>query len=208
VLEEKQTHPDGRVWYGRAITYAKIAGWFGLDRPSERTVRRWAAELRKTRTIVVKHVRMNQGIRIAIAAPRKHFRIGSGTAEKQMSLFSEPVQIPVQKPAEKLRNSQSDVRPPVAAPCGHWWPEKDVKTLKEHLKKKALAPARAAPHPADDREPWNEPKRARMLDEFYSLKRTLARIPLRHPRFDELSAKMRRIEDELGNHAVEFADTG
>lgn len=210
MLEEKQTDPDGRVWYGRPITYAKIANWFGVERPAERTLRRWMAELRKTRKIIVRHVRMNQGIRVSIAAPRKHFRgsFPAPNASSQMNLFNGPVQIPVQKPAEKLRNSQTDVRPPVAAPCGHWWPEKDVKTLKEHLKENARAPARAAPHPSDDREPWNAPKRAQKVDEFYLLKRILAWMPVQHPKFHHLFAKASKLEEEISRHARKFADTG
>jgi hypothetical protein len=210
MLEQKQTHPDGRVWYGRPITYSKIANWFGADRPAERTLRRWMADLRKTQKIIVRHVRMNQGIRVAIAAPRKHFRSNAApsNASRQMALFSGPVEIPVQKPQEKLRNSQVDVRPPVAAPCGHWWPEKDVKTLKEHLKENARAPARAAPHPADDREPWNPEKRAKKLDEFYSTRRELARIPSQHPRYAELLARLRRLDDELTTEQLKFSDTG
>lgn len=208
MLEEKQTHPDGRVWYGRPITYAKIANWFGDERPAERTLRRWMSQLRDDRKIIIRHVRMNQGIRVAIAAPRKHFRAMTAPREKQMSLFDDPVQIPVQKPAEKLRNSQTDVRPPVAAPCGHWWPEKDVKTLKEHLKEIAHAPARAARHPSDDREPWDPAERERKLDELYSLKRTLAKISLRHPRFDELRSKMHRLEWQLRRQEPRFEETG
>src|ERR1700691_4958488 len=43
MLERKSNFQNGRVWYGRAITYAKIAGWFkdGGDEISLVTLRRW-----------------------------------------------------------------------------------------------------------------------------------------------------------------------
>jgi hypothetical protein len=223
MLEEKQTDAAGRIWYGRPITYSKIANWFGSEKPSERTLQRWMAELRADGKVIVRRNRMNQGMRVTIAAPRKHFRVVAESARRQMTLFSEPVKIPVQKPVEKLSYPQSDAPTLMAAPSRQYWRQKDVDSLKEHRNKQALASAReisnACAKPInckgqnpfeEDRKPWTDAERAKKLSEFYGLKRKLADLPLKHRLHDKLTQRMHALEDELGRAAreVAFADTG
>jgi hypothetical protein len=197
MLERKSNFKTGRVWYGRAVTYADIAKWFEVGRPSERTLRRWMAELRKCGLVVVRRELMNQGMRITITAGRT-------------------VQIPVQKPMEKLRKPEGVT--------GQTWPlsaakfgRRDKALQRSNNKKTASAPAPALPRSAGRPTAKAGTAKAkagygRKLDEFYALKRVLAEMPLGHPRWLELHGKAHALEDEIGrtmrSAAPLLADTG
>jgi len=128
VLEEKQTSGDGRVWYGRAVTYRQIASWFGRARPAERTLHRWLAELKRTGQVVLVRERFNQGMHLVIANPRRRFRGASVERSAQLGMFADGrpfvVRNTVQKRVEKVCDSQSTARPRVAQGVGHVCPEK------------------------------------------------------------------------------------
>jgi len=128
VLEEKQTHPDGRVWYGRAVTYRQIGSWFGPVRPAERTLHRWMRELRVAGKVVVVRERYNQGMHLAIANPRRRFHGASVERSAQIAMFADGrpfvVNNAVQKRREMLCDSQPTARPRVAQRVGHVWPQK------------------------------------------------------------------------------------
>lgn len=74
---------NGRVWYGHAITYARMAKWFQGE-ASERSVRRWMAELREAGVVRVQHARMKQGMHITMVSDAER-----ELATRQMALFSE-----------------------------------------------------------------------------------------------------------------------
>ncbi|MGO9641496.1 MAG: hypothetical protein ACLP1Y_09365 [Candidatus Acidiferrales bacterium] len=189
VLERKSNFANGCVWYGRAITYAKIASWFEPDRPSERTLQRWMAELLRGGIILVRRERFNQGMRIAL---RVH--------AVQGNLFEEGVEKPVEKAVEKPRNSQTGVPPNLAGGCRQTWREKEV-YLKEHYKDRAAARATAPCRFAEDRKIWTPAERLRKLGEFYALKHRIANLPAGHPRLGELILKHGLLENELGRQA-------
>jgi hypothetical protein len=185
LFTEKMTSGDGRVYYGRAVTYRQVASWFRSMHgraPSQRTLHRWMRTLKQSGNVVVKKTPLNQGMRIFVLSPTKHFRAMDG-APRQLSLYSEPVQMPVQKPVEKVRNSQVDARPKVASPRGQKWPDKRSTSNKENLTTGALAPPRFV--------------RSSAVEEFYRLRKVLAEMPSGHPRHAQLCAQLRTLGEQI-----------
>lgn len=218
VLRDKQTHSDGRVWYGHAVTYERIATWFGENGPSTRTIRRWMEELRRAGAVSVKYARMRQGMRLQLP-------LGSARAFRhaQMSMFSEPLAMPRRKEISTGNASfpQGDVRPRVAGACGHGWPEKDLSNNR-HAKRLPLASASGIP-PADESAKPNGkgenrqqgPKTGKTerrkwttitaqgdggsLSEYYALKKYLAKMPrARDPaKWDAMHERWKALADEV-----------
>jgi hypothetical protein len=230
-LREKQTHSDGRVWYGHAVTYERIASWFGEDGPSPRTLERWMAELRRGGAVNIRYARMRQGMRLQLA-------LGAARAFRhaQMSMFSEPVEMP-RKPVEKrgvsvekLSFPQTDVSASLRAACPQICGQKDL-SLNRHVKRlePPLADARGQSLPDEqipkangsgatsgerrivgelDRPPWNDADRMNLLTEFYALRKYLGKMPrARDPaKWDALHARWNELEDIFdGKGIVETA---
>jgi hypothetical protein len=166
-LVEKQTHPDGRVFYGRPIGYALIRKWIP-NPPPERTLRHWIARLRENRYIATRRVPY-EGIIITILRPKKW-------ARRQLSLFPppEPVEIPVQKPVGKLWKSQISMRPEVAAGMR---PEVAAERSKTQTidKSKSAALARGVSLPVQKQVNGNGQTNREILDELAGRVRELAR---------------------------------
>lgn len=213
VLREKQTHSDGRVWYGHAVTYERIATWFGDSGPSARTLERWMAELRRAGAVTVKYARMRQGMRLQLPlCSARAFR------HAQMSMFSEPVDMPrpaipaaVEKTAvsvEKRSFPQGDLAARLRAACPQICGQKDLKSNK-HVKRSPLAGASGSPPPEEngqspkangktERREWRTGSGG-MLSEYYALKRYLTKMPrARDPaRYDRLQARWNALADEV-----------
>jgi hypothetical protein len=118
---DRQTHPNGLVWYGRPISYRWICREMGGA--PERTLKRWHAHLRDEDYIAVKQKR-HQGMVVRVLRPKKY--------SLQMSLFG-PQLVPVEKPVEKLSIVQIHAGPLLAPHKYKKWPYKD--TGKERTKR-------------------------------------------------------------------------
>lgn len=126
---DRQTHPNGLVWYGRPITYDWIAEQLAEDdfEVPERTLRRWNERLKRARYIGIQLV-MYGGMRIQVLRPKK-FAVQTSMA------FPRPVENLLESPVENLCLSPSLRRPQMAALDGQKWPHKD--TGKELEKRKS-----------------------------------------------------------------------
>jgi hypothetical protein len=219
LLNEKMTSGDGRVYYGRAVTYRQLAGWFRTIHgraPCERTLRNWIRALERSRSIVARKARLNQGLKIFVVSPMKHFRLAEDRP-RQMTLFNEPVQMPVEKPVERLRNSQTEVRQKLAGWSGKKLPEKEVLLTKENLTSQSGAgappPARPVKNQPEARptrparhtqggNPSGRQNRIAQLEEFYSLRKLLNEMPTGHPRYRELLARWQRLRDRIDGETL------
>lgn len=83
-LREKQTDPNGRVAYGKTLTYGRISMWFDGQVPG-RSLRRWMAELKAVGAITMRIAPMRAGMQLQISA--SHDRRFPG---RQYSLFGAP----------------------------------------------------------------------------------------------------------------------
>jgi hypothetical protein len=211
LFTEKMTSGDGRVYYGRAVTYGQVKAWLKSLHgcaPCERTLRNWMRALERGGAVMVKKARMNQGMKIWVLSPVKHFREGQ---PRQMSLYSEPVEIPrgrpnprqaeladkaVQNPVHKLRNSQVDARQKVAGCSGKKLPEKRSTSKEENLTYGAGAQAQ----PVHNRD--------RDLREFYRLRKVLDRMPSGHPRYRELLALWQQLGERIDSEIAQRREAG
>lgn len=98
---DRQTHPNGLVWYGRPITYEWISGELGGF--SKRRLRRWNERLQLTRCVAVQPV-MYGGMRVQILRPKKF------AVQLPLSL-PRPVENPSEYSVENLCISPSLRRP-------------------------------------------------------------------------------------------------
>lgn len=95
-LVQRQTSADGRVHYGHAIGYAWIrAHWPGnwIERPSERTLRRWMLRLKLAHLVSVKHCLLHDGIRVTMVGSVKFAPADRRRAE-QLPLLGGPLGFP------------------------------------------------------------------------------------------------------------------
>lgn len=121
-LIDHQTDEDGRVHYGRLITYAWICERF-KNAPAKRTLRRWMARLRDRGYIECIAVSSKHGMRIRVLNQKKW-----PAKPIQRSLFPPPDPLWISsgktnaKAVEKRQVLGVTLRPNVAAPCGQKWP--------------------------------------------------------------------------------------
>jgi hypothetical protein len=115
-LIDHQTDPDGRVNYGKPITYAWIEDRFP-SAPPRRTLERWMATLRVGQYVKVRRLPFDHGMIISILAPKKW------PTSRQLKLFpaEKPLQIPCGNTVGKLRNSQVSEPPEAAARHRQKW---------------------------------------------------------------------------------------
>jgi hypothetical protein len=69
-LVDHQTHPDGRVHYGRAISYAWIRSKWKAS-PCQRTLERHMAKLKAARLVMVRKLPHNAGMRVTVLRSAK-----------------------------------------------------------------------------------------------------------------------------------------
>ena len=151
-LIDHQTDPEGRVNYGKPISYPWIEERFE-NAPPRRTLRRWMTTLRREDYIRIRRSRYGESrMIVTIAAPKKW------PAPAQLPLFPspEPLSITSAKafgnPVSNLRNSQVHQRPYLAAVSGQKWPL--IPCMKNQREEKPKTAARAAA-PVDCREEKN-----------------------------------------------------
>jgi hypothetical protein len=144
-LIHHQTDAEGRVYYGKPISYPWIEERFE-NPPPRRTLRRWMTTLRLEGYIQIRRPHFGDArMIVSICAPKKW------PAPRQFSLFPsrDAVSIASGKafgnPSEMLSNSQPNQRPDMAAPNGQKWPPiLNSKKQREETNKTA-APAAASP---------------------------------------------------------------
>ncbi|MGH9716424.1 MAG: hypothetical protein ACRD4R_06825 [Candidatus Acidiferrales bacterium] len=118
-LIARQTSPDGRVNYGKPISYRWIAQHWPGDwdgRPSERTLRAHLARLKKHGLVRVSVEMFNRGMRIRLVNSVK-FAPDARRAPEQLLLLGGPVPIsrPVEKPVEnRVEIGQTPATKPAA----------------------------------------------------------------------------------------------
>ena len=140
-LIHHQTDAEGRVYYGKPISYPWIEERFS-NPPPRRTLRRWMTTLRLEGYIKIRRPHFGDArMIVSIAAPKKW------PAPRQSELF--PVSIASGKafenPSEILSNSQPNQRPEVAAPNGQKWPLNSYMKKQREETRKTAAPAAASP---------------------------------------------------------------
>lgn len=126
-LVDHQTDPDGRVHYGKAISYSWIRSKW-RNAPSERTLVRHMARLKKAGLVSVACLPWAQGMILRL--------IGSAKWQEraaQLPLFpqAEILLINRGKNVGKLSNSGATAAPEVASLRRHNWRLKEVKNLRE-----------------------------------------------------------------------------
>jgi hypothetical protein len=103
-LVHKQNRPDGRVWHGKAITYAWIRSKIPHS-PPQRTLRRWMARLVSEGFIEQSLVsRKSEGKGYIVGFTVRILNQMKFDVPKQRPLFAPPapVKMPVQKPVDNL----------------------------------------------------------------------------------------------------------
>jgi hypothetical protein len=120
-LIDHQTNEEGRVHYGRLITYAWISERFE-NAPPLRTLQRWMARLRDRGYIECVAVSSQHGMRVRVLNQKKW-----PAKPMQPSLFPppEPVQFSSgkvgEKAVEKPSSSSTTLPPKVAGPSRQKW---------------------------------------------------------------------------------------
>lgn len=175
-LISKQTSADGRVNYGRAIGYAWIrARWPGNpdDRPSERSLERWMATLKRLGLVTAKHDLMHAGMFIRLVGSVK-FAPDERRAPEQLSLLGGPLSFPqpVEKAVEKPVEIAQQPPPKVAVSCRQNWRFKEVKKRSEETTRphnpRALFPPPVSESPPGAGDPagmhrWRLAQKARRI---------------------------------------------
>jgi hypothetical protein len=126
-LVDHQTDPDGRVHYGKAISYAWIRSKW-RNAPAERTLVRHMARLRSAGLVHVERLSWARGMIVRV--------IGSAKWQEQalqLRLFpaAEILLINSGRTVGKLSNSEDIATPEVASLRRHNWRLKEVKNLRE-----------------------------------------------------------------------------
>ena len=126
-LIQKQTSPDGRIFYGRPVTYSWIREQLGDPRlkttPCARKIQRWMQTLRLGSYVDVQYVWRRgaiEGMVLKILRPKKW---------ANQSEFSF-----VNKPVEKLFDSPTPLSTDLSRGSRQKWPSKDL-SLKERTRK-------------------------------------------------------------------------
>jgi hypothetical protein len=96
-LVARQTDADGRVFYGRAITYRWILANWGGDPPAIRSLRRYISRLKRAGLLEVRIVGEHHGMQIRLVGSVKWPEEIPPPAV-QLSLFA-PAPIPIRQPA-------------------------------------------------------------------------------------------------------------
>jgi len=156
-LVSRQTDPEGRVNYGRPITYAKIAREVP-NCPSERTLRRYLRKLRRYPYIEVQPVRIrgiNKGMIVRILHPKKW--------ANQLGMFTgTAVEKPVNNPVEKMRSARKATGHILSKPAASIWPLSTCikKVLRKEQKSRAQETRGLTPSGAEPIRKMPEPEEA------------------------------------------------
>lgn len=141
-LVDRQTNAEGKVNYGKAISYAWIrARW--PEAPPIRTLKRHMARLKAAGRVTVRKLPFGDGMLVRILGSAKWAQEAA-----QMKLFPPPeiVSISGGRPVEKQWKSAAPIGPKVAPLWGQKWPYKEVKNLREEKNNcRSARSARASP---------------------------------------------------------------
>lgn len=141
-LVDHQTDAEGKVYYGKAISYAWIRSRW-QDAPPIRTLKRHMARLKASGHVWVERAGWDKGMRVRVLRSAKW-----PEAPRQMQLYppAEILSINSGKAVRKLSNSESLAGPKVAPQRGQKWHRNEVKNLREETtNSEPLAIARSCP---------------------------------------------------------------
>ena len=161
-LKDRQTAPNGDVWYHKEISYTWIRSKIP-HAPPERTLKRWMQRLREAKEATV--TRTAYGMRIRLERSRKWAQQGN--------LFPTPAVVAMKraKPVEKPVQYDFRDRPKVAPEIGQKWPTKEALEKTERTGFRSHEP-RAVPSPE-----WNQQQKAkRLLREIATVHETYAGV--------------------------------